>query len=62
MDVKGQQAVCETLNKSFNLVRWTVDSQFEAASTKEEQMGEPLIVNQVLFSVHKHCCVCGYLS
>lgn len=70
MDVRGQQAVkkaasmtescavCETLNRSFNLVRWTVDSQFEAASTKEEQMGGPLIVHQVSFSVHIDCRVC----
>lgn len=34
------------------------DSQFEAASTKEEQMGGPLIVHQVSFSVHIDCRVC----
>lgn len=50
--------MCETLRRSFNLVRRTVDSPFEAASTKE-QMDEPLIVHQVSFSVHVQYTACA---
>lgn len=49
--------MCETLRRSFNLVRRTVDSPFEAAGTKE-QMDEPLIVHQVSFSVHLQYAAC----
>lgn len=48
--------MCETQRRSFNLVRRTVDSPFEAVSTKE-QMDEPLIVHQVSFSVFGWVCV-----